>query len=302
MPPTLTLGHSPDPDDAFMWWPLLEIDGRPPCVGSGRFRFEAVAEDIETLNRRAEAGDLDITAISCAQYARVGGRYAITSCGASMGDGYGPKIVARRPMAVETLADPSMTLAVPGERTSAMAAARLRLAPRAFRHEVVPFDEIIDRVADGAFDAGLVIHEGQLTFEDAGLVLVEDLGAWWTRRTGLPLPLGLNVVRRDLDEIHGPGALAEIARLQRDSVLYALEHRDEALRHARVHARGLDDATAGVFVDLYVNTWTLDFGPRGREGVAVFLRAAAAAGALPAVERIVFATPEGVEELVPGSG
>ncbi|NNM26079.1 MAG: ABC transporter substrate-binding protein, partial [Phycisphaerales bacterium] len=184
----LRLGHSPDPDDAFMWWPLTAADG--PFIDPGPYRFEAVLDDIESLNARAESGELEITALSCAQTPRVQDRYVLTSCGASVGDGYGPKLVARRPMTLEEVGQ--VTIAVPGERTSAFGGLCLMLGRNAFRYEVVPFDQIIDVVAEGRCEAGLVIHEGQLTFADAGLHLIEDLGVWWRRRSGQLLPLGVN--------------------------------------------------------------------------------------------------------------
>jgi len=286
--PILRLGHSPDPDDAFMWWPLIERDGGPPAIDTGRFRFEIVAEDIETLNHRSDAADLEITAMSCAQYARVQSQYALTACGASMGDGYGPKLVAREGVTIEDLTDERSVIAVPGERTSAFGCVSLRLGPGSFRYEVVPFEEIIDRVAGGDFAAGLVIHEGQLTFPDAGLHLLEDLGAWWTRREGLPLPLGVNAIRRDLDAAHGAGAMKEITGILLRSVEHALANREESIRFALEYARGIAPEVADRFVSMYVNRWTLEFGPEGRRAVLVFLTALADAGLVPAPSEIDF--------------
>jgi 1,4-dihydroxy-6-naphthoate synthase len=191
--PVLRLGHSPDPDDAFMWWPLLELGGGPARIASPRFRFEAVPADIEALNRRAKAGEdlLEISAFSCATYARIADRYALTACGSSVGDGYGPKVVARSARSPESLR--GAHLAIPGEGTTAFLVTSLMLGPGSFRATAVPFKEIPRRVAAGEFDAGIVIHEGQLTFAEEGLSLVEDLGRWWRAQTGLPLPLGGSV-------------------------------------------------------------------------------------------------------------
>lgn len=276
--PILRLGHSPDPDDAFMWWPLFELDGAPPRLDTGRFRYEPVQQDIESLNERAERAELEITAASCAQYPRISDRYVMTACGSSLGEGYGPKLVARAALAVQDLRRPDVVVAVPGERTSAFAATSLLLGPGSFRHEVVDFDRIIECVASGMYDAGLVIHEGQLTYEEAGLHLVEDVGRWWTSQHGLPLPLGINLLRRDLEDRHGSGTLQEVARMLLESVRHALEHREESLRYALQFARGLDREAADEFVGLYVNRWTIDFGADGLKAVRVFLGAVAAAG------------------------
>ena len=280
--PILRLGHSPDPDDAFMWWPLFEIDGAPPALDTGRFCFVPVATDIESLNQRAEGDDLlEITAISCAQYPAVQDRYALTVCGSSMGERYGPKLVSHRPMKLEELRDPRNVLAVPGERTSAFMATSIMLGRDAFRHESVPFDQIIPRVAAGEFAAGLVIHEGQLTYAEAGLYLIEDVGEWWWRQHQLPMPLGVNVVRRDLEQQHGAGTLKEIAALLARSVRYALEHRETAIEHALKHARGMGAALADEFIGMYVNDLTVDMGRRGRLAVETFLDQAHKAGLSP---------------------
>jgi 1,4-dihydroxy-6-naphthoate synthase len=298
--PVLRIGHSPDPDDAFMWWPLLAgADGASP-LDTGRFRYESVVADIEALNHRSEVGDLEITAMSCAQYPRVQERYALTACGASLGEGYGPKLVAGAPTTAEALTSPGgaasevgPVVAVPGRRTSAFGLASLRLGPGAFRHAEVGFDEIIAAVADGTYDAGVVIHEGQLTYEEAGLHLVEDLGAWWWGRHGLPVPLGVNAVRRDLDDAFGPGTATEVTAMLRRSLDHALAHREEAIRHALVFARGMGADVADSFVSLYVNRWTLDFGPTGREAVRVFLDALHDAGLAP---------PPAALDVVPSGG
>jgi len=284
--PILRLAHSPDPDDAFMWWPLLEVDGRPPRIDTGRFRFESVVADIETLNRRSLLGDLEITAMSCAQYPHVADRYALTACGASLGDGCGPKLVARTPLDPAALRD--ATIAIPGERTSAFGIARLMLGADGFRHAVVPFDEIIARVADGGYDAGLVIHEGQLTFREAGLHLVADLGAWWSDHTGLPVPLGVNAIRRDLARAFGPGTLEEVTATLRRSVEYALEHREASIAYALPFARDMGAERADEFVRLYVNSWTLDFGETGRAAVRAFLAELGAKGLAPVPSRVEF--------------
>ncbi|MCB9838868.1 MAG: ABC transporter substrate-binding protein [Phycisphaeraceae bacterium] len=273
--PTLTIGHSPDPDDAFMWWPL---DG---AIDTGRFRFRAVPEDIESLNRRAaESGDLDITAISMHTYARVRDRYALTSCGASVGDGFGPKIVARRPHDRAWLASPGLTIAIPGERTTAYLAARLCIG-RAFDFVAMPFERIMDAVAGGEADAGVVIHEGQLTYGESGLTLIADLGAWWKERTGLPLPLGANAIRRDLDARFGAGTMREVTGILSRSIEHALAHRAEGVAYARGFARGLPEATTDEFISMYVNERTIDLGATGAEAVGRLLRDGASAGLCP---------------------
>ena len=255
--PTLTIGHSPDPDDAFMWWPL---DG---VIDTGRFRFRAVPEDIETLNRRAvEVGDLDITAISMHTYASVHDRYALTSSGASVGDGFGPKIVARQGHDRAWLKTPGLTIAIPGERTTAYLAARLCIG-RAFGFVVMPFETIMGAVADGSVDAGVIIHEGQLTYGESGLSLIADLGAWWKERTGMPLPLGANAVRRDLDGRFGAGTMREVSGILGRSIGHALAHRAEGVAHAGRFARGLPDETTDEFISMYVNELTVDLGELG---------------------------------------
>lgn len=290
--PTLRLGHSPDPDDAFMWFPITGIAGAEPALDTGRFRFEAVQQDIETLNRRSDRGELEVTAISVAQYPHVSDRYAFTSCGSSMGDGYGPRLVARANLPLESLRDGTATLAIPGRRTSAWLATGLMLGDASrVRATEVPFDQIIERVAAGEFDAGLVIHEGQLTFQNHGLVLLADLGAWWTSRTSLPLPLGGNVIRRDLEDRFGPGTLREVTATLLRSLNFALEHRDQAIDYALQYARGMDRALADQFVAMYVNKHTLDFGPTGREAVRRFLSEAEAAGLVPGSAGVDFINP-----------
>jgi 1,4-dihydroxy-6-naphthoate synthase len=287
----VTLGHSPDPDDAFMWWPLTGLDGRGPAIDVGRFEFTLETDDIESLNCRAEDGELDITAISIAHWPTVRDTYALTACGASVGDGYGPKLVARTPMTPQTLSATPSRIAVPGERTTALATAKLLLGDI---HEwvVLPFETIGDAVGAGEVDAGVVIHEGQLTFEGDGLHLVQDLGQWWSAKHNLPLPLGGNVVRRDLEQRGGRGTLVALADVLRRSVDHALENREASLAWAQQFGRGIDMATADAFVAMYVNKWTLDFGPRGRAALVVFLEAVHRAGGLdPGVIDII--SPEG---------
>jgi len=299
--PVIRLAHSPDPDDAFMWWPLFAIDGRQPHLGTGRFRFVPIEQDIQTLNERSQIGDLEITAISCAQYPHVRDRYALTACGSSMGDAYGPKLISRKSMRPDELLSPGVVIAVPGKRTSAFAAATIMLREVAspkqasselFRYVTVPFEQIIDRVAAGEFAAGLIIHEGQLTFQDSGLHLVADLGAWWTKKHNLPLPLGVNVIRRDLESIHGPGTLREITALLLASVNYALDHRDESVAYAMRFARDMSSQLADEFIGLYVNKLTLNFGDCGREAVRVFLHETHQAGLTPDAGTIDVIEPE----------
>lgn len=273
----LTLGHSPDPDDAFMFYGLAANR-----VDTEGWSFEHVLQDIQTLNDRALRGELDITAVSIHAYPFVADRYALTHCGSSMGDGYGPMIVTRTPMSVEQLR--GLRIAVPGERTTAFLALNLLLGRDAFRHEVVMFDRILDHVASGRADAGLIIHEGQLTFQRHGLHLVVDLGAWWKESTGLPLPLGGNCIRRSL----GPDAMAQVSRVLRRSIEYSLAHREEAVRHALAYARDMGVELADRFVGMYVNHWTIDYGPIGRRAIAELLRRGSVIGMTPPVERIDF--------------
>jgi len=268
-PQHIRIGHSPDPDDAFMFYALAQ-----DLIPSGPFRFEHVLRDIETLNRWAREGRLEITAISVHAYAYVADRYRLLPHGASMGDRYGPIVVAREPLDPATL--PSRKVAVPGTWTSAFLELQLAVGRIAEPH-IVPFDAILDEVASGRADAGLVIHEGQLTYGSQGLVNVLDLGEWWDDLTGLPLPLGANAVRRDL----GEDTMAELSRLLRQSIAYALEHRAPALAHAEQYGRGLDRDLADRFVGMYVNDRTLDYGDDGRAAVAELLRRGHEAGLVP---------------------
>jgi 1,4-dihydroxy-6-naphthoate synthase len=259
-------------------------------INTGRYEFRHELVDIETLNRRAFSGELELTAVSIHAYAYLTDKYVLCPCGASMGDRYGPMVVAPRQFKIDDLK--SLTIAVPGTLTTAYLALRLCLG-RDFKHVVVPFDQIIEVAIAGQYqgqpiDAGLIIHEGQLTYGDRGLKLTVDLGQWWFEHTssssstssvagGLPLPLGGNVIRRDL----GLLAIREVNRLLKESIRYGLEHRAEALQHALQYGRDLDQAKADKFVGMYVNDWTLDFGPRGREAVRRLLAEGYTAGVIP---------------------
>jgi 1,4-dihydroxy-6-naphthoate synthase len=270
----IRVGHSPDPDDAFMFYALAK--GR---IDTGDYEFTHELVDIETLNRRAFQAQLELTAVSIHAYAFLHDKYVLCTCGASMGDGYGPMVVAREPVSREQLL--GKTIAVPGKLTSAYLALRLFLGAD-FACTEVPFDEIIPAVVAGSYEgrpveAGLIIHEGQLTFGDHDLKLVVDLGVWWKEKTGLPLPLGANAVRRNL----GTETVREIQRLLKESIEFGLSHREDALRYALQYGRDLNESQADLFVKMYVNDWTLDFGPRGREAVTEFLAQGHAAGVLP---------------------
>jgi len=271
-PRVIHLAHSPDADDAFMFWAMAA--GK---IDTGGRRYTHELADIETLNRRALAGELEVTAVSIHAYAHLASRYALLAHGASIGDRYGPRLVAPSPAPREPRsAIAGRLVAVPGELTTAFLA--LKLYQPAVRHVVVPFDQIEDYVAAGRADAGLLIHEGQLTFADRGLHLWADMGEWWHSETGLPLPLGGNVVRRDLgDELVGA-----IARDLKASIEYGLAHRAEALRHAQGYSRGLDAAGVDRFVEMYVNSYTVDYGPNGRRAVTELLGRAHRAGLIPA--------------------
>jgi 1,4-dihydroxy-6-naphthoate synthase len=272
----ITVGHSPDPDDAFMFYALAHDK-----LDTGDLAFRHELQDIETLNRRALRGELEVTAVSLHAYAHLADQYALLPSGCSMGDRYGPMVVARRPMTLDELK--TAKIAVPGTLTTAFLALRL-LLPGGFAYEVVPFDEILKAVEAGRYDAGLIIHEGQLTFQQQGLRLVVDLGVWWQGKTGLPLPLGGNVVRRDL----GGDVMGRVSRLLRESIRYALTHRDDALAYALRYARDMDKSLADRFVGMYVNDWTLDYGPRGREAVRRLLDEGHKAGVIPSPARVEF--------------
>jgi 1,4-dihydroxy-6-naphthoate synthase len=265
----ITVGHSPDPDDAFMFYALAHDK-----IDTGDLTFRHQLQDIETLNRRALQGELEVSAVSIHAYAFLLDKYALLPSGCSMGDRYGPMVVAREPLSIEDLK--SITIAVPGTMTTAFLTLRLLLG-QGFAYEVMPFDEIIQAVASGRCAAGLIIHEGQLTFQNQGLRLIVDLGVWWQEKTGLPLPLGGNVVRRDL----GTATMRTISRLLKESIRYSLDHREDALTYALQYARDMDRSLADRFVGMYVNDWTLDYGPRGRAAVAKLLDEAHKAGVIP---------------------
>ena len=265
---TIRVAHSPDSDDAFMFFALSQDK-----LDTGNLRFEHELSDIESLNRRALSGELEVSAVSIHAYAYISDRYALLASGSSMGDKYGPRLVSREPLGREDLK--GKTVAVPGEWTTAYLALKL-YEPEA-EHVVVPFDEIMGYVARGEADVGLLIHEGQLTHESEGFHLIEDLGEWWYGETNLPLPLGGNVVRRDL----GEETIREVARLIKASIEYALDNREEALAHALGYARDLPPELADEFVSMYVNEWTVDYGERGREAVRALLSRGYEAGVIP---------------------
>jgi len=251
-------------------------------VDTKGWRFEHVLQDIQTLNDRALRGELDITAISIHAYPFVAERYALTNCGASMGDGYGPMVVAREPMDVAELR--GKTIAVPGERTTAFLALNLLLGRGAFHHQVVMFDQIMSHVEGGGADAGLVIHEGQLTYSNHRLHLIVDLGKWWEQKTALPLPLGGNCIRRDL----GRESMGEVAGVLGESIKYSLAHRSEAVEHAMKYARDMGRELADQFVGMYVNQWTIDYGAVGRRAVRELLARGAEIGMVPVIGEIDF--------------
>ena len=286
MSPVFTLGHSPDPDDAFMFYAMAKnkIDLRG-------YRFEHRLEDIQTLNERALRGELDISAISIHAYAYVADKYALLPCGASMGDGYGPIVIRKIPNPTSQIQNRdvdlrewlgSRVIAVPGRMTSAFLALQLYLGK--FEHVVVPFDQIFDAVNNGRAEAGLIIHEGQLTYGHSGFGKIVDPGEWWKRETGLPLPLGGNVIRRDIPlEIR-----RELAAIIRESIDYGLAHRDVAVKHAMAYARDLNTNLADEFIGMYVNDHTRDYGKRGRAAVRKFLGDAHQAGYIDRLIEIEF--------------
>jgi 1,4-dihydroxy-6-naphthoate synthase len=283
---TLTLGHSPDPDDAFMFYALAAEK-----IPTGRWRFEHILQDIQTLNERATRGELHISAISIHAYASVLDRYALLPCGASMGDGYGPMLIARGghegPASEEDVEwFLRQRIAVPGLMTSAFLALRLFLGGRDPHYDVVPFDQIFGYVREGRADLGLIIHEGQLTYARDGFTKIVDLGEWWLRETNLPLPLGGNVLRKDLM----PAERSEINAILRESIQYGLTHREAGVAHAMPLARGLDTQLADQFIGMYVNDVTLDYGERGRAAIREFLGRAHKAGLIPAPVELEFVT------------
>ena len=297
---TLTLGHSPDPDDAFMFYALAK-----DLIPMHGFRFQHILQDIQTLNERATRGELDITAVSIHAYAHVSDKYALLPSGASMGDGYGPMLVAKRKFSREEMTQ--KIIAVPGTMTSAFLALQLWLSemrnsecgvrsekaaiPHSalrtphFNHVVVPFDQIFAAVKNGTADVGLIIHEGQLTYQNEGLVVCEDLGVWWGKQNdGLPLPLGGNVIHKKFD----PATRREISGILTASIQYSLDHRAEAVQHALQFARDMGRDLADKFVGMYVNHWTLDYGERGREAIRRFLGQAFERGLIPHRQELEF--------------
>ena len=265
---TISVAHSPDSDDAFMFYGLatnkLETEG---------LKFEHTLKDIQSLNEEAKNGVFDVTAISFHAYAYVADKYALLPHGASIGDKYGPIVVSREPRSADEIGQ--MKIAVPGELTSAFLA--LRIFNKDFQYEVVPFDEIIDAVQKGAVDAGLLIHEGQLFYKQMGLDKVLDLGEWWHERTGLPLPMGGNVIRRDL----GENLMKQVSKHLHQSILYSMENREDALAYAMQFARDMAPELADRFVAMWVNDLTLDYGERGKEGVRRLLKEGYEAGIIP---------------------
>jgi 1,4-dihydroxy-6-naphthoate synthase len=261
----IRVGHSPDPDDAFMFYALAR-----ETIDTGQYKFSHELVDIETLNRRAFEADLELTALSLHAYAYLADKYAICACGASMGDKYGPMVVAREQVSLTELND--ATIAIPGTLTTAYLALRMCMGVD-FKYVVVPFDEILNVVEAGSFEgeevhAGLIIHEGQLTYGSQDLKLVVDLGVWWDEETGLPLPLGCNGIRKDM----GKETMLEVTALLKESIVHGLENREPALDYALGYGRGLDRSMADEFVGMYVNDWTVDFGEKGREAVKLLLK------------------------------
>ncbi len=279
---TLTLGHSPDPDDAFMFYGLAK-----ELIPTPGLRFEHILQDIQTLNERATRGELDISAVSIHAYAFVSDQYALLPSGASMGDGYGPMLVAKSKLTREELRQKK--IAVPGTMTSAFLALQLWLGcpARDLNYVVVPFDQIFQAVRNGAAEVGLIIHEGQLTYQNEGLVVCEDLGVWWGRENdGLPLPLGGNVIHKRFE----PVLRKRISDILTASIQFSLDHRAEAVQHALQYARDMGRDLADKFVGMYVNHWTLDYGERGRESIRRFLGRAYEEKLIPHRQELEFVT------------
>jgi 1,4-dihydroxy-6-naphthoate synthase len=269
------VAHSPDSDDAFMFYALAE--GKIDTEG---LTYIHELQDIESLNQRALRGELEVTAVSIHAYAYLADRYALLPHGSSMGDKYGPRLVALKPYTRDSIK--GKRIAIPGPLTTAYLS--LRLYQPDFTAVPIAFDQIEQAVKSGLVDLGLIIHEGQLTYAEDGLTLVEDMGAWWFAETGLPLPLGGNVVRKDL----GEALIKKISRHLRASIKYSLDHREAALDHAMKFARGLDRSKADTFVGMYVNDWTLDYGERGKEAVRLLLKRGVEAGVIPKAVDVQF--------------
>ena len=287
---SILLGHSPDPDDAFMFYAMATRK-----INLGGYEFEHLLQDIQTLNERALRSELHLTAVSIHAYAHILKNYALLPCGASMGDGYGPIFVTRATTALMPALDASLEekkkwlheqrIAIPGRMTSAFLAAQLLLGEH-FNHIVIPFDEIFDAVHSGLADVGLIIHEGQLTYGQEGFAKILDLGEWWKNSTGLPLPLGGNVIRKDfsIKERH------KINAIMKASIQYALDHRLDGVTHSMAHARGMEIPLADRFIGMYVNDYTLDYGASGRSAIKEFLGRAAERGLVPKINELEFVT------------
>ena len=272
----ITVGHSPDPDDAFMFY-ALATDG----IDTGNLHFRHIIEDIETLNHRAMNAELDVTAISIHTYAYVLDKYALMTSGASMGDNYGPLVIAREPMTVDEVK--TKTIAIPGEMTTASLV--LRLALGEVKRTVIPFDKIMDAVESGEVEAGLLIHEGQLTYAARGFQKVLDLGEWWMQETGLPLPLGGNAIKKSL----GAETIQQVSELLRRSIEHGLANRQVAVRHSMQYGRGMEESLTDTFVGMYVNDYTIDYGEKGRKAVQLLLQKANEAGIIPSPVELEFA-------------
>lgn len=272
----IRVAHSPDSDDAFMFYAINQKK-----IDTKGYEFVDILSDIETLNKEALKGTYEVSAISIHAFPYVADKYALLSSGASMGDNYGPMVVAKEPFDVKELKNKK--IAVPGTLTSAFLA--LRLFEPDINYVVIPFDKIIEEVKSGKVDAGLIIHEGQLTYKDEGLTCIVDLGKWWYEKTeGLPLPLGGNVIRKDL----GTTVMKEISEILRESIKYSLNHREEAVEYALKYARGMDKEKANKFIGMYVNELTVDYGERGKKAIELFLKEAYEKGFIPVLPKITF--------------
>ena len=272
----IRVAHSPDSDDAFMFYAINQKK-----IDTKGYEFVDILSDIETLNKEALKGTYEVSAISIHAFPYVADKYALLSSGASMGDNYGPMVVAKKPFNPKELKNKK--IAVPGTLTSAFLA--LKLFEPNIDYVVIPFDKIIEEVKAGNVDAGLIIHEGQLTYKDEGLVCIVDLGKWWYEKTGgLPLPLGGNVIRKDL----GINTMKEISEILRESIKYSLAHRDEAVEYALKYARGMDKNKADKFIGMYVNDLTIDYGERGKKAIELFLKEAYEKGFIPNMPEITF--------------
>jgi len=274
----IRVAHSPDSDDAFMFYAINQKK-----IDTKGYEFVDILSDIETLNRKALEGEYEVSAISIHAFPYVADKYALLSSGASMGDNYGPMIVSKEPFNPSQLKNKK--IAVPGTLTSAFLALELYLGTNRFDYEVIPFDQIIKAVKEGKVDAGLIIHEGQLTYQDEGLVCIVDLGKWWYEKTGgLPLPLGGNVIRKDL----GEETMREISQILRESIKYSLKHREKAVDYALKYARDMSKEKADKFIGMYVNELTVDYGERGRKAIELFLKEAYEKGFIDRLPEIKF--------------